>query len=109
VRTLIARDYEQAFARCDVIATPTAPTPAFKLGEKVDDPLAMYLADIYTLPPSLAGLPSLSTPAGFSPEGLPVGLQLTAPAFAESVLVKVAAAHEQATDFARRVPPGYSA
>ncbi len=109
VRTLIARDYEQAFARCDVIATPTAPTAAFKLGEKVNDPLAMYLADIYTLPPSLAGLPSISTPAGFSAEGLPIGLQLTGPAFAERRLVTVAAAHEQATDFARRVPPGYEA
>ena len=107
VRTLIARDYAEAFLRCDVVATPTAPTPAFKLGEKVDDPLAMYLADIYTLPPSLAGLPALNTPAGFSPEGLPIGLQLTAPAFAEQRLISVAAAHERATDYVRRTPAGF--
>jgi aspartyl-tRNA(Asn)/glutamyl-tRNA(Gln) amidotransferase subunit A len=107
VRTLIARDYATAFERCDVIATPTAPTPAFKLGEKVSDPLSMYLADIYTLPPSLAGLPSLSTPAGFSDEGLPIGLQLTGPAHAEQALVAAAYAHESATDFVQRVPPGF--
>jgi aspartyl-tRNA(Asn)/glutamyl-tRNA(Gln) amidotransferase subunit A len=104
VRTLIAQDYARAFARCDVIATPTAPTPAFKLGE-IKDPLALYLGDIYTLPPSLAGLPALSTPAGFSPEGLPIGLQLTAPAFEEQRLVRVAAAHEAVTDYVRRAPP----
>ena len=107
VRTLIAADYARAFSSCDVIATPTSPTPAFRLGEKVDDPLAMYLADVYTLPPSLAGLPSLSTPCGFSPEGLPMGLQLTGPAFTESRLIALAAAHERATDFVSRRPPGY--
>ena len=107
VRSLIARDYERAFERCDLIATPTAPTPAFKLGEKTGDPLSMYLADIYTLPPSLAGLPALSTPAGFSEDGLPIGLQLTAPAYAEQSLVAAAFAHESATDFVTRVPPGY--
>ena len=106
VRSLIARDYERAFERCDLIATPTAPTPAFKLGEKTGDPLSMYLADIYTLPPSLAGLPALSTPAGFS-DGLPIGLQLTAPAYAEQSLVAAAFAHESATDFVTRVPPGF--
>ncbi|HEY6880959.1 MAG TPA: amidase family protein, partial [Polyangiales bacterium] len=92
---------------CDVIATPTSPEPAFKLGEKSSDPLAMYLADIYTLPPSLAGLPALSTPAGFSPEGLPIGLQLTAPAFEEQRIIRVASALEAATDYARRTPPGF--
>jgi aspartyl-tRNA(Asn)/glutamyl-tRNA(Gln) amidotransferase subunit A len=107
VRTLIARDYARAFERCDVIATPTSPEPAFKLGEKSSDPLAMYLADIYTLPPSLAGLPALSTPAGFSPEGLPIGLQLTAPAFEEQRIISVASALEAATDFAQRVPDGF--
>ncbi|HEX5661725.1 MAG TPA: Asp-tRNA(Asn)/Glu-tRNA(Gln) amidotransferase subunit GatA [Polyangiales bacterium] len=107
VRTLIAQDYARAFERCDVIATPTSPEPAFKLGEKSSDPLAMYLADIYTLPPSLAGLPALSTPAGFSPEGLPIGLQLTAPAFEEQRLISVASALESATDWAQRVPPGF--
>jgi aspartyl-tRNA(Asn)/glutamyl-tRNA(Gln) amidotransferase subunit A len=108
VRTLIANDYARAFERCDVIATPTAPTAAFKLGEKLDDPLAMYLADIYTLPPSLAGIPSLSTPAGFSPEGLPVGLQLTAPFFQEGRLIRAAHALEEATGYVQRTPPGFA-
>jgi aspartyl-tRNA(Asn)/glutamyl-tRNA(Gln) amidotransferase subunit A len=107
VRTLIARDYEQAFARCDVIATPTAPTPAFKLGEKTSDPLAMYLADIYTLPPSLAGIAALSTPCGFSNEGLPLGLQLTAPSFEEGRIISVASALEATHDYVKRVPPGF--
>ncbi len=103
VRTLISQDYARAFERCDVIATPTAPTPAFKLGEKVNDPLAMYLADIYTLPPSLAGIPALSTPVGFTPEGLPVGLQLASPFFEEGRIISVAHALEQAlTPFARQ-------
>ena len=107
VRTLIADDYAKSFQRCDLIATPTAPTPAFKLGEKVADPLAMYLADIYTLPPSLAGLPSLATPAGFSDDGLPIGIQLTAPMWQESALIRAAAVHEAATGFTKRVPAGY--
>ncbi len=106
VRTLIAQDYARAFERCDVIATPTSPEPAFRLGEKSSDPLAMYLADIYTLPPSLAGLPALSTPAGFSPEGLPIGLQLTAPAFEEQRIIRVASALEAVTDYAQRTPTG---
>jgi aspartyl-tRNA(Asn)/glutamyl-tRNA(Gln) amidotransferase subunit A len=104
VRTLIARDFHEAFASCDVIATPTAPTPAFKLGEKVNDPLAMYLADIYTLPPSLAGVPAISTPIGFSAEGLPVGIQLSAPMFEEPRLVRVAQALEAALGAAHRLP-----
>lgn len=107
VRTLISDDYRRAFERCDVIATPTAPTPAFKLGEKVNDPLSMYLADIYTLPPSLAGIPALSTPAGFTPEGLPVGLQLAAPIFEEGRLISVAHALEQATEHLKRLPAGF--
>ncbi len=104
LRTLIAQDYARAFERCDVIATPTAPTPAFKLGEKVDDPLAMYLADIYTLPPSLAGIPALATPAGFTAEGLPMGLQLAAPVFEEGRLIALAHALEEATGFVKRAP-----
>jgi len=96
VRTLIAQDYETAFASCDVIATPTAPTAAFKLGEKTGDPLAMYLADIYTLPPSLAGIPAVSTPMGRDETGLPLGLQLAAPAFEEGRLLRVASAMEAA-------------
>ena len=83
VRTLVCRDFESAFRDVDVIASPTSPTPAFKLGEKVDDPLAMYLNDIYTLPASLAGLPSMSVPCAPTKSGLPVGLQLTTPPLAE--------------------------
>jgi aspartyl-tRNA(Asn)/glutamyl-tRNA(Gln) amidotransferase subunit A len=106
VRTLIKRDYEQAFARCDVVLTPTAPTPAFKLGEKVDDPLAMYLQDIFTLPPSLAGIAAASVPAGLSPEGLPIGVQLSVPAFEEARLIRIAHAFERASGWDHR-PPGY--
>jgi aspartyl-tRNA(Asn)/glutamyl-tRNA(Gln) amidotransferase subunit A len=105
VRTLIARDYAQAFERCDVIATPTAPSAAFKLGEKTADPLAMYLGDVYTLPPSLAGIPALSTPMGFDARGLPLGLQLSAPAFEEQRLIALAHAFEQTNDFSARLPP----
>jgi aspartyl-tRNA(Asn)/glutamyl-tRNA(Gln) amidotransferase subunit A len=105
VRTLIARDYARAFAACDVVATPTTPSAAFKLGEKTADPLAMYLADIYTLPPSLAGIPALSTPMGFDDQGLPLGLQLAAPAFEEQRLIALAAALEEATGYTKRRPP----
>jgi aspartyl-tRNA(Asn)/glutamyl-tRNA(Gln) amidotransferase subunit A len=94
VRTLIRRDYDTAFERCDVVCTPTTPTPAFALGEKTGNPLEMYLADIFTLPPSLAGLPAISTPSGLSAAGLPVGLQLVAPPFEEEVLCSVAQAVE---------------
>ncbi len=96
VRTLIRRDYDTAFERCDVVCTPTTPTPAFALGEKTDDPLQMYLADIFTLPPSLAGLAAISTPCGRSSSGLPVGLQLVAPPFEEELLCSVGQAVEDA-------------
>ena len=86
VRTLIRRDYDTAFESCDVVCTPTTPTPAFALGEKTDNPLDMYLADIFTLPPSLAGLAAISTPCGLSASGLPIGMQLVAPPFEEEVL-----------------------
>jgi aspartyl-tRNA(Asn)/glutamyl-tRNA(Gln) amidotransferase subunit A len=108
VRTLITRDYAQAFARCDLIATPTAPTAAFALGEKTQDPLAMYLGDIYTLPVNLAGIPALSTPMGFNAAGLPLGLQLSAPAFEEQRLISVAHAFEQATHYADKAPPAFA-
>jgi len=104
VRTLMMRDYAAAFEKCDVVATPTAPTAAFKLGEKTKDPLSMYLADIYTLPPSLAGIPALSTPMGFDDANMPLGLQLAAPAFEESRIIAAAYALEQATDYTRRTP-----
>jgi aspartyl-tRNA(Asn)/glutamyl-tRNA(Gln) amidotransferase subunit A len=96
-RTLIARDYAAAFERCDVVLTPTAPSVAFGLGAKTKNPLEMYLADIFTLPPSLAGLPAINLPCGLS-EGLPVGLQLTAKAFDEETLFRVSSAFESATD-----------
>ncbi|HKP64688.1 MAG TPA: Asp-tRNA(Asn)/Glu-tRNA(Gln) amidotransferase subunit GatA [Polyangiales bacterium] len=106
VRTLIQRDYAHAFERCDALLTPTAPTPAFKLGEKLDDPLAMYLADIFTLPASLAGIPAVSVPCGLSDERLPIGLQLAAPAFEEARLVRLGAAYEQVSGWDYR-PPGF--
>ncbi len=95
LRTLIRRDYESAFASCDVILGPTAPAPAFSLGERTDDPLSMYLADIYTLPASLAGLPAISTPCGFTEDGLPLAAQFVAPAFEERLAISAAAAIER--------------
>jgi aspartyl-tRNA(Asn)/glutamyl-tRNA(Gln) amidotransferase subunit A len=96
VRTLIRRDFETAFEACDVVATPTTPTPAFRLGEKTDDPLQMYLADIFTVPANLAGIPGLSLPAGLA-DGLPVGLQLLGRPWGEADLLRAAAAHEAVT------------
>ena len=96
VRTLIRRDYDAAFERCDVVCTPTTPTSAFALGEKTSDPLQMYLADIFTLPPSLAGLAAISTPCGRSSEGLPIGLQIVAPPFEEERLCSAAQVVEEA-------------
>ena len=97
VRTLIARDFAEAFARVDVVLTPTAPTTAFRLGEKVDDPVAMYLNDIATIPANLAGIPGMSVPAGLAAEdGLPVGVQIMAPAMADDRLYTVGAALEAA-------------
>lgn len=90
VRRLIRRDYDQAFENVDVVASPVAPTPAFRIGELIDDPLAMYLNDIYTISANLAGLPAISVPAGLADSGLPVGFQLTAPAFEESRLLRAA-------------------
>ena len=98
VRTKIAEDFRAAFSGCDLIATPTSPTVAFRLGEKAADPLAMYLNDVFTIPISLAGLPAISLPCGLS-EGLPVGLQLAAPAFGENALLDAAYALEQALGF----------
>ncbi len=98
MRTKIAEDFHAAFGRCDLIATPTAPTTAFKLGEKTDDPLAMYLGDLFTIPFSLAGIPAISIPAGLS-DGLPVGFQLGGPAFSENRILDAAFALEQAVGF----------
>jgi aspartyl-tRNA(Asn)/glutamyl-tRNA(Gln) amidotransferase subunit A len=104
-RTLVRRDFDRAFEDVDVLLSPTSPTTAFPIGERVDDPLAMYLADVYTLPASLAGLPAISVPCGASGTGRPIGLQLTAPAFEESRLLRLAHAYEQATDWHLRRPP----
>jgi len=97
VRTLLTRDFDEAFKKVDVIAAPTCPTPAFKLGEKVDDPLAMYLADIYTVTANLAGIPGISIPCGENHEKLPIGLQLFARHFDEATLLRVAHAFERAS------------
>jgi len=109
VRTLIRRDFERAFQRVDVIATPASPTPAFKLGERVADPLSMYLSDVYQLPASLAGVCGISLPCKLESEGaLPVGLQLLAPNFQEETLFRAAGAHEQVAGVGPW-PPGVAA
>ena len=105
VRTLIRQDFLEVFKQCQVLVTPVAPTAAFPLGEKVDDPLQMYLSDVFTLPASLAGIPGISVPCGFTSEGLPIGLQIMAPHFEESLALQVAYNLEQNTDFHRRRPP----
>ncbi len=109
VRRLIARDFAEAFKRCDVIAGPTSPTTAFRLGEKMDDPVRMYLNDIYTIPANLAGLPGMSIPCGFDAAGLPVGLQIVGNYFAEARMLGLAHQYQLATDWHRRIPPGCDA
>lgn len=104
VRTLIKSDFDDAFQKVDVIATPTSPTPAFEIGERTADPLQMYLCDVMTTPASHAGLPGISIPCGFVDNGLPVGLQLLAPPFAEEVLFRVAYTYEQNTEHHLRKP-----
>jgi aspartyl-tRNA(Asn)/glutamyl-tRNA(Gln) amidotransferase subunit A len=104
VRTLIMEDFNKAFETCDVLACPVAPTAAFKIGEKVDDPLTMYLMDIFTISANLAGIPGMSVPCGFSKEGHPIGLQLMGKHFNEEMLFKVAYNFEQATDFHKKKP-----
>jgi len=96
VRALVARDFLEAFTKCDVVVTPTSPVPAFRLGERTADPLQMYLADIYTVTGSLAGVPGISVPCGTTPEGLPVGLQIFGPHFGEAQVLRVAHAIETA-------------
>ena len=104
MRGLLRADFRRAFAQVDLIASPTSPVPAFRLGEKLDDPLQMYLVDAYTLPANLAGLPGISVPGGFTAEGLPLGLQLLADRFEEEKLLAAAYAFEQATDHHTRRP-----
>jgi aspartyl-tRNA(Asn)/glutamyl-tRNA(Gln) amidotransferase subunit A len=107
VRQLIAEDFRKAFADVDVIAGPTAPSPAFRLGDKVDDPIQMYLNDIYTIGANLAGLPGISVPCGFV-DGLPVGLHLVGPHFGESTLLRCAHQYQQVTDWHLRSPEGFA-
>jgi len=104
VRALLRRDFAEAFARVDAIASPTVPGPAFRLGEKADDPLAMYLSDIYTTPASLAGIPAISVPSGFSRGGLPLALQLMAAPWREETIFSLAAAYEAETRFTDAAP-----
>ena len=103
VRTLIKQDFDRAFEQVDVIVAPTSPTVAFRLGEKVDDPLKMYLSDVFTIPVNLAGICGISIPCGFS-GGLPVGLQIMGPAFGEEIVLRVAYAYEQATEWHKKRP-----
>jgi aspartyl-tRNA(Asn)/glutamyl-tRNA(Gln) amidotransferase subunit A len=104
VRTLIRRDFEKAFETVDIIVTPTAPTPAFRLGEKVSDPLQMYLSDIFTISCNLAGLPGVSLPCGFSPGGLPIGMQILGRPFDEETVLRAAHQYEQSTEWHARYP-----
>jgi aspartyl-tRNA(Asn)/glutamyl-tRNA(Gln) amidotransferase subunit A len=104
VRTLILRDYERAFELADVVAMPTSPTPAFRLGERVADPLQMYLIDVFTVSANLTGLPAISVPCGFTREQLPIGLQLTGRRFDEATLLRIADAYERDTDWWKQAP-----
>jgi aspartyl-tRNA(Asn)/glutamyl-tRNA(Gln) amidotransferase subunit A len=104
VRTLIARDFDAAFADVDVIAAPTTPGTAFVAGAHANDPLAMYLEDVFTLPASLAGIPGISFPVGFDNGALPVGLQLLAPRFREDLLLQTTHVYQQATDWHTKTP-----
>ncbi len=102
-RTLIKKDFEDVFEKYDVIVGPTTPTPAFKIGENISDPLTMYANDILTIPVNLAGVPGISVPCGFA-NGLPLGLQIIGKHFDESTVYRVAHAYEQATDYHKQKP-----
>ena len=104
IRGLIKKDFEEAFKKCDAIITPTLPTTAFKIGEKTQDPLQMYLTDIFTISTNLAGLPALSLPCGFDSEGLPVGMQIIGKHFDEATILRLGFAYEQATEWHKRKP-----
>ncbi len=104
VRTLIKRDFERAFEEVDVIAAPVAPTTAFPIGAHGDDPLAMYLEDVFTLPANLAGVPGISFPVGFDGEGLPIGMQLMGPHFREEVLFRAAHVYQMVTEWHEAMP-----
>ena len=104
VRRLIKNDFDDAFKSCDVVMGPTAPSAAFKMGEKSDNPLAMYLSDIYTISCNLAGIAGLSIPCGFTKGGLPIGLQLLSPPFDEEKMLRIARMYEAATDWHTKRP-----
>ena len=104
IRRLIANDFRAAFEHCDVIIGPTTPTVAFPLGEKTDDPVQMYLADIYTISSNLAGLPAMSIPCGTGQHNMPVGLQIIGPWFGESAMLNVAHQYQQASDWHTQLP-----
>jgi aspartyl-tRNA(Asn)/glutamyl-tRNA(Gln) amidotransferase subunit A len=104
VRTIILNDFQKAFESCDVIISPVTPTPAWKLGENTDDPLAMYLSDIFSLSANLAGIPGLSVPGGFSREGLPIGIQLQGPHFREDSLLRAAYNIEKGLNISNKIP-----
>ena len=104
VRALIKRDFEEALKHCDIILTPTSPTPAFKIGEKMDDPLQMYLSDIFTISTNLAGIPGISVPCGFTRQGLPIGAQFLAGNFEEGKLIQIASAFEKHVNLKKRRP-----
>ena len=108
IRRLIADDFAEAFKVCDVILGPTAPGTAFKLGEKSDDPVEMYLNDLYTIPANLAGLPGMSLPCGFDSQNLPIGLQLVGNYFSEAKMLNIAHQYQRATDWHIRRPEGLS-
>jgi aspartyl-tRNA(Asn)/glutamyl-tRNA(Gln) amidotransferase subunit A len=107
IRRLIRNDFDAAFGQCDVILGPTSPTTAFRIGEKTDDPVTMYLSDIYTIAVNLAGLPGMSIPCGFA-DGLPVGLQIVGRHFDEARMLNVAHQYQQATDWHTRLPAQFS-
>jgi aspartyl-tRNA(Asn)/glutamyl-tRNA(Gln) amidotransferase subunit A len=104
VRTLIMQDFKTAFEQCDVLVSPVTPTPAFKINESVDDPLTMYLSDIFTLSANLAGIPGMSIPCGFSTDDLPIGLQIMGSHFSEATILKTAHHFEKVTDFHKKLP-----
>ena len=105
VRGLIRQDFENAFASCDLLLTPTSPEPAFKLGDRTQDPLKMYLADVFTISVNLAGNPAVSLPCGFTKSNLPIGLQLIGPRFGEEKILQAGHSYEQAHDWHQRLPP----
>jgi aspartyl-tRNA(Asn)/glutamyl-tRNA(Gln) amidotransferase subunit A len=105
VRTLIKNDFQSAFASCDAIVSPVAPTPAYRIGETLDDPLTMYLSDIFTLSANLAGIPGISVPCGFSDDGLPIGVQIMSQHFNEAILFKIARQYEAAVAIQDVKPP----